>query len=47
MTTDPISKLLEADEKGVLKYEVSLRDKNESYCKNIGVSSILTPVKKL
>ncbi|XP_045445665.1 integrin alpha-4-like [Melitaea cinxia] len=46
VTTDSISKLVDADEKGVLTYEVSLRDKNESYCKNIGVSSILTPAKE-
>ncbi|CAH2086141.1 unnamed protein product [Euphydryas editha] len=44
--TDPISKLIDADEKGVLTYEVSLRDKNESYCKSIGVLSQLTPVKE-
>ncbi|XP_050345358.1 integrin alpha-V-like isoform X2 [Nymphalis io] len=46
LTTDRNSKLIGASENKSLTYEVSLNENNQSFCRSIGVQSILTPVKE-
>ncbi|XP_064071726.1 integrin alpha-PS4-like [Vanessa tameamea] len=45
-TTDRNSKLIRANRTNTLTYEVSLNENIPSYCRSIGVQSILTPVKE-